>query len=102
MSTIGPKIVIGLETNVGLVSLNVGLLSLYFGHGIVICGTWGRGAGYKVSAAQGGAAGRQASGDKVSHLLYIWGGGGGGTCILMKMNMYENYGDEKTLLWGVG
>ena len=39
MSTIGPKIVIGLETNVGLVSLNVGLLSLYFGHGIVICGT---------------------------------------------------------------
>ena len=39
MSTIGPKIVIGLETNVGLVSLNVGLVSLYFGHGIVICGT---------------------------------------------------------------
>ena len=39
MSTIGPTIVIGLETNVGLVSLNVGLVSLYFGHGIVICGT---------------------------------------------------------------
>ena len=39
LSTIGPKIVIGLETNVGLVSLNVGLVSLYFGHGIVICGT---------------------------------------------------------------
>ena len=32
MSTIGPKIVIGLETNVGLVSLNVGLVSLNFGH----------------------------------------------------------------------
>ena len=70
MSTIGPKIVIGLETNVGLVSLNVGLVSLNFGHWIVICGTWGRGAGYKVSAAQGGAAGPQALGDKVSHLLY--------------------------------
>ena len=39
MSTIGPTIAIGLETNVGLVSLNVGLVSLYFGHGIVICGT---------------------------------------------------------------
>ena len=38
-STIGPKIVIGLETNVGLVSLNVGLVSLNIGHGIVICGT---------------------------------------------------------------
>ena len=70
MSTIGPTIVIGLDPNVGLVSLNLSLVSLYFGHGIVICGTWGRGAGYKVSAAQGGAAGRQASGDKVSLLLY--------------------------------
>ena len=39
MSTIGPTIVIGLETNVGLVGLNVGLVSLYFGHGIVFCGT---------------------------------------------------------------
>ena len=39
MSTIGPKIVIGLETNVVLVSLNVGLESLNFGRGIVICGT---------------------------------------------------------------
>ena len=39
MSTIGPTIVIGLETKVGLVSLNVGLVSLNFGHGIVICGT---------------------------------------------------------------
>ena len=39
MSTIGPEIVIGLETNVGLVSLNVGLVSLNFGRGIVICGT---------------------------------------------------------------
>ena len=39
MSTIGPTIVIGLETNIGLVSLNLGLVSLYFGHGIVICGT---------------------------------------------------------------
>ena len=39
MSTIGPTIVIGLDPNVGLVSLNLGLVSLYFGHGIVICGT---------------------------------------------------------------
>ena len=39
MSTIGPTIVIGLETNVGLVSLNVGLVSLNFGQGLVICGT---------------------------------------------------------------
>ena len=40
MSTIGPTIVIGLEANVGLVSLlNVGLVSLYFGHVFVICGT---------------------------------------------------------------